>query len=216
MDISWLDGAGTSRDHVWTTGNTDAFFAYEMKRNGTAYTSLQPCIANSPNNVAYTFDTFNTLNAAGAKIASFRNNTVEKASIGVDGSGTLAGDLHATNGTLTGNLYASNTVFGVGTLPVASAVSGTLYYDFAGSAYQQTTASGAFRLSAKNYRPGIAIVAQLISDGTARAITYDSAFAWFGTQIPSTVATTGKQILVTLTSTSSVASGVIAASTPQI
>ncbi len=205
MDLSWLDGAGVSRDHVWVTSNDDTFFSYEMKRNGTVVMSLQPCIADTANFVAYTLDTFNTLDAAGAKIASFRNKTVEKASIGYDGAGTFAS-----------NVFASNTVFGVGTLPVASAVSGTLYFDFAGSAYQQTTASGTFMLSAKNYRPGIAIVAQVISDGTARAITYDNTFAWFGTQIPSTVATTGKQILVTLTSTSNAASGIIAASTPQI
>lgn len=151
---------------------------------------------------------------------STANSAFVLAQIGTN-TGTAAYNLAAaalptTGGTLTGNLYVPNTVFGVGTVPLSSGVNGTIQYDFAGSVYQQTTASGTIQVTAKNYRPGVTICAILASDGTQRAVGYDSTFAWFGTQIPYTSTTSGKQIIVTMTSTGNTASGILAATAAQL
>lgn len=123
---------------------------------------------------------------------------------------------YASGGTMTGALIVPNTVIGVGTLPVSSAVSGTLYYDFSGSAYQITTASSGFRLSAKNRRTGAEVCAVIVSNGVQQAITYDTAFSWFGTQVPYTSTTSGKSILVPLTCLNGDGTNVVGATSAQL
>jgi hypothetical protein len=123
---------------------------------------------------------------------------------------------YTAGGTMTGALVVSNVVVGVGTLPVSSAVNGTLYYDFTGSAYQITTASSGFRLSAKNRRTGAEVCAVIVSNGVQQAITYDTVFSWFGTQVPYTSTTSGKSILVPLTCLNGDGTNVVGATSAQI
>lgn len=140
-------------------------------------------------------------------------------------AGTNYADLLATwsgthvstsGGTLTGNLRAPQVFLGVGTLPTSSAVNGTLFYDFLTAAYHETTVDTDIVVSAKNITPGAEMSAVLISDGTPREITYDGQFSWFGTQVPRTSAVADKKVIVAMASTGTIASKVLAASTPQL
>ena len=119
-------------------------------------------------------------------------------------------------GTMTGNLKIPNMVVGVGTVPVSEAVSGTMYYDMTGPAYQITTASSPFWVSAKNLSEGAEICAVIVSDGTGRSIGYTGSFAWFGTLMPFTPATANNKILVAMTCISATGTNVIGGIAVQI
>jgi len=123
-----------------------------------------------------------------------------------------------SGGVMTGNLTVPNLIAGTGTVPVSQAVSGTLYYSLTGPAYQVTTATSNFQVSVTNLTNGAETCAVIVSDGTQRAITYDSTFSWFGTQTPYTSTTSGKKILVALSCILSPSTGtyVLGATSPQI
>ena len=121
-----------------------------------------------------------------------------------------------TGSTMTGNLTVPHVFVGVGTTPTSVAVNGTISYDFTGASWQQTTVDKAVMVSGQNYTAGADIGVILISNGQTFAITYDGNYTFFGTQIPYTVATNGKRILVPLSSITTAASGVLAASTHQL
>ena len=121
-----------------------------------------------------------------------------------------------SGGTMTGNLHTPMVVLGVGSVPASTAINGTLYYDFLGPAFQETTYDRTLKIGAKNYTAGAEIAAVLISDGTQRTVTYSTDFSWFGTQVPVTPSTANKKILVALASVGTVPSKVIGATTAQI
>jgi hypothetical protein len=121
-----------------------------------------------------------------------------------------------SGGTMTGNLHTPMIVLGVGSVPASSGINGTVYYDFLGPAFQETTVDRSFMVAAKNYTAGAEIAAVLISNGTQRAITYSVDFSWFGTQVPFSSTTANKKILVAMASTGTVPSKVIGATTAQI
>ena len=121
-----------------------------------------------------------------------------------------------SGGTMTGNLHTPMVVLGVGSAPASTAINGTLYYDFLGPAFQETTYDRTLKIGAKNYTAGAEIAAVLISDGTQRTVTYSTDFSWFGTQVPVTPSTANKKILVALASVGTVPSKVIGATTAQI
>ena len=62
-------------------------------------------------------------------------------------------------------------------------------------------------MSVTNLTNGAETCAVIVSDGTQRAITYDSTFSWFGTQIPYTSASSGKKLLVAISCISSPSAG---------
>lgn len=121
-----------------------------------------------------------------------------------------------SGGTMTGNLEVPNVFLGSGTVSTAQAVSGTIYYDFTGPGFQETTVDTNIWVSAKNLTPGAEICAVLLSNGAQKTIGYDSTFSWFGTQIPVTSATNGKKVLVPMSCTGTVSSKVNGASTAQL
>jgi len=122
---------------------------------------------------------------------------------------------YSAGGTMTGNLKVPNLVVGTGTVPVSSAVSGTIYYDMSGPAYQLTTATSGFQVSAKNSSNGAEVCAVILSDGTQRSITYDGNFSWFGTQVPFTPLAVNKKVLVALSCISASGSGILGATSIQ-
>ena len=103
-----INGTGVSgRVAVWSgidSMNSSASFTYntatnELVSGGKVTTGsgndciLNPDVADGASAISYTLDTLNTLSNAGAKLFSLKSNTVEKVSIGYDGSGIFQGDL---------------------------------------------------------------------------------------------------------------------------
>lgn len=107
-------------------------------------------------------------------------------SIAVQGTNEAAAAIVLANQALTTawvGTSASGQTFSTGTVPYASAISGTISYDFAGSDYLETTVSGNLWVSAQNLSAGLERVVVLKPDGVSHTVGY-SAFKWFGTSPP--------------------------------
>lgn len=85
-----------------------------------------------------------------------------------------------------------------GTLPTSLAVDGTLYFDFAGSKYQEATVDQNVWISAKNPAAGREITVVLAPDSadTDHWLGY-APFKWFGTAPPGTLS--DKEVMLQLT-----------------
>lgn len=84
------------------------------------------------------------------------------------------------------------------------AYAGTIYFDFAGSDYQQTTVNGALAVNAVNYTTGAEIAVVLLSTGTTWPLYMAgsvSATTWFGTTPPPQIY--NKDVILALTCLSS-------------
>jgi hypothetical protein len=152
----------------------------------------------------------NTANDAAAAATVLANQALAAAWAGTAASVPISG------GTMTGNLRTPQIFLGAGTTATAQAINGTVYYDFLGPAFQETTVDADIMVSAKNYTPGAEISAILISNGAQRTLSYDAAFSWFGTQVPFMSPVADKKVLVALASAGTTPAKVIGASTPQI
>lgn len=94
------------------------------------------------------------------------------------------------------SLTSGNPAVGYGTVPYSSAVSGTIAYDFMGSAYQETTVNGDLWVSGVNMSAGREIAIVLVPDGSSHAIGYSN-FKWFGTTPPYSIF--DKEVIIALT-----------------
>lgn len=97
-------------------------------------------------------------------------------------------------------LAQQGTITTVGSVPYA----GTIYFDFAGSDYQQTTVNGALAVNAVNYTAGAEISVLLLSTGTTWPLYMAgsvSATTWFGTTPPPQIY--DKDVILALTCLSS-------------
>lgn len=216
---------GTAAYHLAETGTNIGWSAFHLAETGTNIASSAFAIAVAGTDAAANaYDLANdawilaqigtNTGTAALTLAESGSNTAWAAYV-LAQVGTNIPDFSA-GGTMTGNLTVPNLVVGTGTVPTSEAVSGTLYYDMSGPAYQLTTADVAFRVSAKNFTNGAEICAVIISDGTSRALTYESGFSWFGTQIPYTAATVNNKVLVALSCISATGTNVIGATSAQL
>jgi hypothetical protein len=128
----------------------------------------------------------------------------------INGGLTVNGTITVNGaGTMTGNLTVPNVQIGVGTVLSTASSFGTLYYDFKGAAYQQTTVDRPLFISGSNPYPGREIAVVLISTGGTQALSYSPQITWFGTTPPTQIGS--KNVLIALTSLTSSMSGVIGA-----
>jgi hypothetical protein len=166
---------------------------YQVATSGTAAAAAGIGLANQALLVGYT----------GTALAAAGSNLAYNAHVDVGTKLDLAG------GTLTGNLVVPNIEVGIGTVPYSTAVSGTIYYDFNGPAYQMTTVrEGVVFVSAVNMNAGREIAVLLQQSGTSQALEYSSSFTWYGTIPPATVS--NKNVLIAMTSLGDDLSNVIA------
>jgi hypothetical protein len=118
----------------------------------------------------------------------------------------------SNGGTMNGGLTVPRVIVSTGTVPVSQAVSGTIYYDMLGAAYQTTTASAPFTIAVSNQTNGAELCVIIVSDGSQRALGYaGGTYAWFGTRVPFTSPTAGNQVVVTFSCASNVVMGATAA-----
>lgn len=128
----------------------------------------------------------------------------------INGGLTVNGTITVNGaGTMTRNLTVPNVQVGVGTVPSTASSSGTLYYDFVGASYQQTTVDRPLFISGSNPSPGREIAVVLISTGGTQALSYSPQITWYGTTPPTQIGS--KNIVIALTSLTSSMSGVIGA-----
>jgi hypothetical protein len=138
------------------------------------------------------------------------NGGTVSGSLNVNGTVTINGSLFVNGwGTMAGNLAVPNVQVGVGTVPTAASSFGTIYYDFTGPAYQQTTVDQPIFISGSNPYPGREIAIVLISTGGTQALSYSPLITWYGTTPPTQIG--AKNVLIALTSLSQSMSGVIGA-----
>ena len=205
------DGAPVS------TGGSGGLTAadYQTIWNGTNTAAAAQTTATTALTTAWT----GTSSAAAAQATANSAQTTAATALTTAWTGTSTANAAVPlsgSGTMTGNLHTPALITGSGSVATSSAVNGTVFYDLTGVGFQQTTVDQTTIVSAKNITPGAEIAIQLISNGTPKAIYYDSTFSWFGTQIPFTSATSGKKILVALGSYGSTASTVIGATQSQL
>jgi hypothetical protein len=193
------------------SGTNQAQAAYALAQIGTNTGSTAYSVAQS----AWSLAQIGTNTGTAAYNLASSGSNVAWAAYQLAQSGTTIPNFSA-GGTMTGNLTVPNLIVGIGTVPVSNAISGTLYYDMTGAAYQITTASSAFHVSAKNLTNGAEICAVIVSDGTQRAITYNSVFSWFGTLIPYTSTTADKKILVAMSCFSGTGTNILGATSAQL
>ena len=144
--------------------------------------------------------------AAAAAGITLANSALTAAYVG---TAAAVNRLPLAGGTLTGNLVVPNVQVGYGTVPYASASSGTIYYDFTGPAYQATTVrEGTVFVSGSNMAAGREIAVILQQTGVFKSIGFSSAFTWYGTVPPTNVFT--KNVLIAMTSLGTNLSDVIA------
>ena len=103
-----------------------------------------------------------------------------------------------------------------GSIPTGLAVNGTIYYNFLGPRFVETTFDRNVMISAKNFTPGAEVTVVLVSNGSQRPVAYDAQFSWFGTQVPFTSPTSNQKILVQLASTGTVATKVLGETQSQV
>ena len=229
---AYLLASGTGSSNVDATARSVADFAYYLAQVGTntgstAYSVAQAAFsiavigtnaaatAQSTASAAYDLAQIGTNTGTAAYNLATSGSNVAWAAYQLAQIGTTIPNFSA-GGTMTGNLKVPNIIVGTGTVPVSDGVNGTIYYDMAGPAYQLTTASSPFQVSLKNTSNGAEICAVLISDGTQRAITYDSGFSWFGTQVPYTSVVSGNKILVAMSCISATGTNILGATSAQI
>lgn len=228
-------GTNYTDQQVAIVGQQAGANAFDLYIAGTNYTnSVAFQSAGSASQLVFEAGTNYTNDRVAAEAAARVNGDNSIIAIAVAGTNAAAlADAHAqaalaaawagttaslplTGGTLSGNLRAPQVFLGAGTTPTSQAINGTIYYDFLGPAFQETTVDMNLVVSAKNYTPGAEISAVLVSNGNQRTLAYDAAFSWFGTQVPMTSAVANKKVLVALASTGTTPSNVLGASTPQL
>lgn len=134
--------------------------------------------------------------------------------VGVVGLVCFGTDAASTTAAYAATDYVTTaTQVSVGTRPASQASAGTLYYDFAGSAYQITTVDRALWISTVNMGAGREIGIILAGDGSPHALGFSS-FKWFGTTPPGTI--TNKEIMVAATAFDTTISTVRAAVCVQV
>jgi hypothetical protein len=221
-------GTNYTDQRVAINQQQDQGYAFDLWVAGTNYTNSQVVSgAGSASLAVFWAGTDYTNQQVGVEAAARISGDNQILAIAVQGTnqaqealvaawaGTAA-SVPLAGGTMVGNLRVPQIFLNSGSIPASNAVNGTIYYDFLGPAFQETTVDRNLQIGAKNYTPGAEISAVLISNGQQRVITYDAEFSWFGTQVPVTSTTANKKILVALASTGTVPSKVLGASTPQL
>lgn len=214
--------AGTNAAHEADSWGRDAF---SVAVNGTNAANQVATVAGVALSTAWTGT--NAANEADSwardaySIATTGTSTANAAlsiaitALAYTGTSASGSFLPLSGGTLSGNIDVPNVQVGYGTLPWSSLSSGTMFYDFNGNAYTETTMSGngAFQVSAKNMAPGREIAVLLVQSGQSITLTYDPNISFYGANPPSSIS--NKNILLALTSRNFAISGVIGASSTQ-
>lgn len=218
---------GTAAYSLAQTGSNLAWAAYELAQVGTSAGSAL-VVANAAyamaqigtNTGTAAYDLANLAYQTAISASGSAAGTVALDAYHLAESGTnlaraayLLAQIGTNTGTAAYNLAGSifNSIFGIGTVPMSTAVSGTIQYDLAGSAYQITTVSADLTLGVKNL-PGHAVAIYLIPDGVAHTISYAGPFKWFNSP-PTSI--TDKEVIFSFMADGAVATTVRAASASQ-